>query len=303
MSDFAAPAVEQGFFHARDGTRLAYQAVGRGPWLVLANGLGGTFPAWRPIYERLADRYRFLCWDYRGLYGSDVPSDPDRLGVEVHADDMMALLDRFGVDRAVFLGWSMGTQVNLELYRSRPELFEGLIFLNGTSGRPFETVFGRRFMATVIPPLLKVMEAAAPALSAASRQVAGRPELIPLLQALGLVGKTLDRQVFSELSQEFASLDFRFYARLLDALGRHDASDVLEEVNCPTLIISGSKDVMTPLDTARRICRVIPVCRLEVIEGASHYAAVEFPDQVCGFLQTFLDGIGYGGNGPGKRMV
>ena len=297
MTRSGALVVEKGTFLGRDGTRLAFQKVGEGPWLVLANGLGGTFSAWRPLYERLGERYRFLCWDYRGLYESDAPADPERLGVEVHAEDMETLLDHFGVDRAVFLGWSMGTQVNLELYRRRPELFEGLIFLNGTYGRPFETVFGRRFMATVIPPLLKVMEAAAPALSAASKQVAGRPEFIPLLQTLGLVGRTLDRQVFEELSREFAQLDFRLYARTLMALGKHDASDILEKVACPTLMISGSHDMMTPLETARHICRVIPDCRLEVIEGASHYAAVEFPDEVSSLLDSFLEDIGYAATG------
>ncbi len=297
MSPTGRFEVEQGRFLGEDGTGLAYQKVGQGPWLVLANGLGGTFPAWRPVYERLADRFTFLCWDYRGLYGSDAPADIDGLSVEVHARDMERLVDHFGIERAVFMGWSMGTQVNLELYRSRPELFAGLIFLNGTYGRAFETVFGRKSMGSVIPPLLKVMDAAAPALSAAGRRVAGRPELVPLLQALGLVGRTLDREVFGELSRQFGQLDFRIYARLLMALGEHDASDMLSLVTCPSLMISGSRDVMTPLETARHICETIPNCRLEVIDGASHYAAVEFPDRVCEAVTAFMDRIGYGADG------
>jgi len=107
------------------------------------------------------------------------------------------------------------------------------------------------------------------------------------------VGKTLDRSIFDELTSEFARLDFRLYAKTLAALGRHDATDVLSHVSCPTLIVTGDRDVMTPSATARRICDAIEDCRFRLLPGASHYAAVEFPDQVCGSIEEFLKEIGY----------
>ena len=286
--------VETGTVEAFDGTRLTYQKVGRGPWLVLANGLGGTFEAWRPVYEPLARSFTILCWDYRGLYDSGPPPDPDAVSLEHHVRDMEVVLDAHGVQEAVFLGWSMGTQVNLEYYRRRPQQFRGLVFLNGTYGRPFETAFGRRFMALIIPVLLKAMEKGGPAVAAALKPLAGQPWLVPLLQSLGLVGETVDRDIFAQVAERFVHLDFRLYARTLMALGRHDAEDVLDRVACPTLVITGERDLMTPVSTARTICRRIRNCRLEILPGASHYAAIEFPERVVALLEAFLREIGYG---------
>ena len=45
------------------------RCVGEGPAVVLANGLGGTYVAFRYLYEALGD-YKTICWDYRGLYTS-----------------------------------------------------------------------------------------------------------------------------------------------------------------------------------------------------------------------------------------
>ncbi len=286
--------VERGTFRSFDGTRIAYQKVGQGPWIVLANGLGGTFEAWRPVYEALADSYTVLCWDYRGLYDSGPPPDQAAVTLAHQVRDLEALLAHHGVQRAVFLGWSMGTQVNLEFYRHHPEMYEGLVFLNGTYGRPFETAFGRRFMATVIPLLLKAMEAGAPVLPAVLRPVAGQPWLVPLLQGLGLVGRTLDREIFAQVAERFAALDFRLYARTLMALGEHDAWDVLATVSCPTLVVTGERDLMTPAETGKEICSRVRDCRLVLLPAASHYAAIEYPDEVVALLLEFLDELGYG---------
>jgi pimeloyl-ACP methyl ester carboxylesterase len=118
-------------------------------------------------------------------------------------------------------------------------------------------------------------------------------QLIPVLQALGLVGRTLDTSVFTELAGAFVQLDFEAYAATLRALGEHDAYDVVPRVTCPTLIITGDHDVMTPVQTARRIQAQIPGCELVVIPGATHYAAVEFPTEVIGALEAFLRRVGY----------
>jgi len=71
---------EQHALTSFDGTNLAYYTVGkpedRKPVMVLANGLGGTHTAWRHQIGFLRERYRFLTWDYRGLFSSSRPRDP-----------------------------------------------------------------------------------------------------------------------------------------------------------------------------------------------------------------------------------
>jgi pimeloyl-ACP methyl ester carboxylesterase len=139
------------------------------------------------------------------------------------------------------------------------------------------------------------MEMGAPLVSLAARHAGRADWLIPVLQTAGLVGRTLDMEIFRELAAQFAMLDFRVYSRTLEALGRHDALDVLPTVQVPCLMITGDRDLMTPLRTAHEIERTIPDCRLRVLAGASHYAAVEFPREVGDWIVSFLETIGYPG--------
>lgn len=284
---------EQDEFISFDGTRLRYQRFGSGKPLVMANGLGGTFEAWRHVYQALGDRYRVLCWDYRGLYGSSRPADLASLAVPMQCRDLEALLAREGVEDAVFLGWSMGTQVNFEFHRQNGARFRGLILLNGTCGAPFDTALGIPGSKRIIMAGLEIMRRFPALISKGTSLATGWPQLIPVLQQLGLVGQTLDLEVFSALAAEFVKLDFEVYSATLRALGEHDACDVLPSIRCPTLVITGDRDVMTPVSTARHIREQIADCDLVLIPGATHYAAVEYPQEVVSSIEAFLRRIEY----------
>ena len=280
--------VEHCTFKSYDNTTIAYQKVGEGRPLVMANGLGGTFAAWRHLYSRLAKNWKILCWDYRGLYGSGPPSRLDTLSIPNQCRDLERLLEVEKVEDSVFMGWSMGTQVCLEFYREHGDRFKGMVLLNGTYGRPFDTVMGTRMFRDIIPKLLQMMDLAAPLINIAVGAAGRFPLLVPALQSAGLVGRTLDMKIFSELAVEFAKLDFHVYAQTLDALGKHDAEDVLKQVKCPVCVITGDRDVMTPVKTAEAMVAALETAELHIIERASHYAAVEYPDRVGDIIERFL---------------
>ena len=60
--------IEKRDFESFDGTKIAYQATGKGFPIIFANGLGGTSLVWRRLADRLDERCRVICWDYRGLW-------------------------------------------------------------------------------------------------------------------------------------------------------------------------------------------------------------------------------------------
>src|SRR5262245_125677 len=104
------------------GVRISYYVLGSGEEvIVLANGLGGRLSAWEPLVEAIADRFRVISWDYRGLFESDVPKNRAYLGVSHQAKDLRRILDAEAVEHAVVCGWSMGVQVSLELAAHAPE--------------------------------------------------------------------------------------------------------------------------------------------------------------------------------------
>src|SRR5262245_29055271 len=149
------PGIQQRHVVARDGTRIGYQVRGNGPCIVFANGLGGTYIAFRHLYDAVGTAYKTICWDYRGLYTSQAARDPAANTVAHQVDDLIEILDAEGIDGCVIVGWSMGVQVGFEMLRKAPQRVRGMLAINGTSGHAFRTVMGSRLVGRTIPMLLR----------------------------------------------------------------------------------------------------------------------------------------------------
>lgn len=285
------PGIEHRRLVSYDGTELAYQVRGSGPPIVLANGLGGTYAAFRHIYAALEHDYRILCWDYRGLYDSGPPPKRHHLGMDHQVRDLEILLDHEGIDRAVCIGWSMGVQVNFELAKRSPERVAGIVAINGTAGRPFDTAMASRLARHVIPMLLTAAKRQSRLIGMAAQHAVAWDGLVPLMQRFGFVGETLDEEVFRDVAEGVAYLDIGLYCETLAQLGEHDARDVLSSLRVPVLIITGEKDRMTPEATARAMHHAIRGARLVVIAGGTHYTPVEYPGLVTEELLAFLERV------------
>jgi pimeloyl-ACP methyl ester carboxylesterase len=286
------PGIEQRHLVARDGTRIGYQVRGaRGPCVVFANGLGGTYLAFRYLYEALGDAYRTICWDYRGLYTSDQPRDPRANTVEHQVDDLAEILDKEGIAECVIAGWSMGVQVGFEMIRRHRARVRGLLAINGTYGHAFRTVMGSRIVGQTIPMLLRIIRAQAGLVERATRAVAGSQLLIAAMVRAGLVSPTIDRDVFREVAAGFQTVDWTIYSDLLQRLDEHDAEAVLPTIDIPVAIVSGDRDLMTPPATAERLHRAIAGSRLVIIAGGTHYTPVEFPAILGDELARLLERV------------
>lgn len=270
------PGIEQRYLITRDGTRIGYQVRGDGPAVVLANGLGGTYIAFKHLYSVLRG-HRVVCWDYRGLYSSAEPTDRAANMVGHQVNDLEDILAAEKIDRAVHVGWSMGVQVNFEYYRRHADRVAGLMAINGTYGRPFRTVLSSRFVERAIPHLLRLVRAQADLMGQATRLVAGSQALLAAMKRFGMVSSTVDGEIFRAVAQGFQSIDWRIYSDLLRRLDEHDAEDVLALVTAPTVIVAGDRDILTPPSTSERMHRGIAGSRLVVIRGGTHYTPVEYP--------------------------
>lgn len=282
------PGLEHKRLASFDGTEIAYQVRGEGPAVVLANGLGGTYEAFRHIYGALGERYRTICWDYRGLYASARPRELGTLTVPHQCRDLERILAHEGIERAVFVGWSMGVQVNFEFLRDHAGMVDGIIAINGTGGRPFDTVLSSRFVKYVIPVMLRAIKAQAQLVGRTTRAVVAWDGLVATAQRFGMVSRTLDVEAFRDVAAGFKDMDWTVYSTLLERLGEHDASDLLPQVQVPTLIITGDRDIMTPAFTAERMHRAVAGSRLVVIRGGTHYTPVEYPRVIQEELLDFL---------------
>ena len=178
------PKVEERFCESRDGTRIAYHVAGEGPPILLANGLGGSWKAWSHQISYFSDRYRFISWDYRGLYRSGPPTDPDALRVEDHVDDALAVLDDLGEERVAIFGWSMGVQVALELFRTEPERVAALILVNGVAGKPWASVLNLPQLEKVIPKVLGLVRSVPNITQSVTQRVVQWPETVTVASSV-----------------------------------------------------------------------------------------------------------------------
>ena len=284
------PGIDQRHLVTPDGTRIGYQVRGDGPCIVFANGLGGTYIAFRHLYDAL-DQYKTICWDYRGLYTSEACKQPGCNTVAHQVDDLMAILDHEGVGAAVVVGWSMGVQVGFEAIRRHPDRVRGMLAINGTYGRAFRTVMGSRLVGRTIPMLLRLVKAQAALAGYATKRLAGSDALIAAMKRVGLVSQTIDIEIFRAVAAGFQSIDWRIYSDLLSRLDEHDAEEVLPTIQVPISIVTGDRDLMTPPSTAEHMHRTIPGSRMVVIEGGTHYTPVEYPAVIVEELGRLLDRI------------
>ena len=287
------PPVEERRFVSWDGTEIAYQTLGQGRPILFCNGLGGSWEAWSHQIQGFRDRYRLLCWDYRGLYGSAAPEDPSAFSVRDHAADALALLRHEGAERAAVVGWSMGVQVGLELFRSAPDRVASLSMINGVAGRPWDYVFNLSFAGRLFPPFLRGLRSMPRAIESAIRQATRLPDPGEWIKRVGLAARTLDDEVATEVIEKFRMLDMDAFIGLLERMGEHDAWDLLPTIDVPVLIITGSRDLLTPRTAAERMARRTRGSEIMIIPGATHYAPLEYPEMVNLRLEKFFRERGY----------
>lgn len=282
-----------------DGVDLYYEVLVAdrpdAPVMLLANGLGGKLYAWEPLLERFSGLYRIITWDYRGLFRSSAPAREKDLSIPHHARDALSILDAEGVERATFVGWSMGVQVFLEAALERPERIERLILLNGTSGQIFQSGLQP---VTRVPGLPRLMHRIVEHLSAPDSRIAGWIKAIAQSEThLRVVGWTLSRlfknprleDMYRQYNVDVFGESFSTYLRLFQELDAHSVYHLLGRITQPTLVISGGLDWLTPPGLSYAIAQRIPGAEHLHLRLGSHFVLIEHSARVLGRIESFLE--------------
>jgi 3-oxoadipate enol-lactonase len=240
------------------------------PVVVLSNSLGATRGMWDPQVPGLAERYRVVTYDARGHGESPAPAAPYTLDDLV--DDLVALLDELGVQRAHVAGLSLGGMTAMQLALREPQRLDRLALLC-TSARPDPQPFLDR-AATVraggTAPL-------APAIAArwlTPEYAAGHPDLVAKLEAM------------------IAGADDEGYANCAEVVASVDLVDDLAGVTAPTLVVAGWQDLALPPAHQQLIADSIPGAELLTVSPGAHLANLEQPLQVTGALLGHFDAAG-----------
>lgn len=244
----------------------------RKPTLLLLHGFPHDHTLWDPQRAPLAEVAHVLAPDLRG-FGTDQRAVPARMDMDAYADDLIALLDERGVERAVVAGLSMGGYVALALVERYPGRVQALILCN-TRATP-DTAEGRegRF-ATARRALEQGMDVIARGMVPqllAPRTRAERPALAAALEAM------MARQRPDAVA-----------AAALGMAGRPDRLPMLSRLTLPTLIITGQHDTLMPLPTSQAMADAVKGSRFVVIPDAAHLPNLEDPEVFNAVLAAFI---------------
>lgn len=252
-----------------DAVALHHELTGPqdGHVLLLGSSLGTTLAMWDAQVGPLSERLRVARFDHRGHGRSPVPPGP--YAIADLGGDVLALLDRLGVERASYCGISIGAMVGMWLAAHAPGRIDRLVLLCTSAHFPPEPWRER----------------------AAAVQESGGTEAI----ADSVVARWLTPEFARARPEAVASLRSMLvttppagYVGCCRAIERMDLRPDLPRIEAPTLVVAGAQDLATPPEHARLIAAAIPAARLEILSPSAHIAAVERAGEVTRLIGEHL---------------
>lgn len=254
-----------------NGTELYYEFHGPedGDVLVLSNGVLMSTASWGLQTPILAKHYRVLLYDCRGMWKSAHPKGP--YSMELHADDLAALLDALKIQTAHIAGISYGAEVSMALAIKYPQRVRTLFLSSAVSESD-----------PVLRAFIKTWSAAA--------WLRDPQRLFEASYMLNFsdVYIAANRPAIEAASDRYSQLDMDAVIELLDCFERLDLTKELHRISARTLVLVGENDILKPRKYSERIVREIPGSDLVVVPGAGHAVCLEKPALFNAILLGFL---------------
>ncbi|OGQ34353.1 MAG: hypothetical protein A3F16_01215 [Deltaproteobacteria bacterium RIFCSPHIGHO2_12_FULL_43_9] len=283
--------MEQGYITSIDGTTIFYQTQGSGFPIVFCYGV--TCGPWHFHYqwEYFKSKYKVIMLDYRGHNRSGMPSNYSELTIRKCAEDVRAVLNHLGCEKAICVGHSMGVAVLVELSSIIPEKLSGLVLICGKVDNPFESMFRSKF-SQVGFEVLKWGYLNTPRIfNLIYRRVLPSKLGHSLISTLGFnkaLSQADDIQTYIEGVSRHPPETLLY---LLQNYAKYDGKPLLGKIKCPTLIIGGENDLITPIEHQDFLAKAIPNAEYVKIPYASHCTQLDMPEFVNLKLEQWLERI------------
>jgi 2-succinyl-6-hydroxy-2,4-cyclohexadiene-1-carboxylate synthase len=261
-----------------NGVRFNVEAAGSGDPLIVLHGFTGSAKSWSPIVASLSGSFHTIAVDLIGHGDSDAPADVARYGFALVLDDLAEIATRLGIQRASWLGYSMGGRLALGLALRHPERVSALVLESTSPGiaDPAERAQRRQTDEAL-------------ARSIDERGVAAFVddwERLPLWRSQAqLPAEVLRRQRAIRLCNRATGL-----AGSLRGMGSGAQPSFwprLAEMQAPTLLLAGALDAKYA-DIATRMASAIPNAELMLVPNTGHAVHLEQPAIFAEAVSRFL---------------
>lgn len=289
--------VDEQLIAAADGTRLYLRRQGTGRHgIVLCDGILCEGFIYRYLWQQLGVESNspnsLIHWNYRGHGRSGEPRDITRLGVPAHAADLVSLCSALQLYDVVLVGHSYGVSVVLEAALRGNLLVRGLILLCGTAGSVTTAFRGTGALSRLIPHLRQAVEEY-PRLA---RSVWSRLPSSLASRAAIMAGEVnnanLDPEDIQPYFEHLRRLNPSLSVRMLEEASAYSATSELVKLQCPALVVAGSRDTFIPPSQSKALSGGLPNAEYMELTGGTHVCPLEFPTKLHAGVQKFLARIG-----------
>jgi len=225
-----------------------YAVSGEGFPLVFVHGLGLSHQNWIGQVPVFARRYRVITYDMRGHGGTGVSSGDTT--IRTYSEDLNALLQHLGIERAIFVGYSSGTLICEQFALDYPEKTAALCLIGS-----YAKVKG----------VYMSVKTNAGKLTASM----GLHKLLAYSVATSNAENLTQRGFFYRIAKRVSDAEA---LRFLNASERFLDTADLSRIDCPVLLVHGSRDRSTER-YARELTAALPNARISVVEGSNHAVA------------------------------
>ncbi len=268
-----------------NGVKLCYEILGEGYPLFLIHGFGAKKENWIAQIPVLSKHFKVITLDNRGAGKSERPDT--EYTMEVFADDINALMEYLGIEKANFAGWSLGGMIVQNFILKYPERVNKLILINTNYGFPDEggpTVYknmrlSELEMKKVDPKKAWFSGARSGFYIKFRKELEANPskKWYGLWSAEELIEmSTIDPPTEKDINMQAG------------ALKTHDTYERLNTIKNPTLLLTASNDKITPKSSMEGIHEKIPNSTLVVIDKAGHNSPMEKAPEVNQKIIDFL---------------
>jgi 3-oxoadipate enol-lactonase len=251
------------------GVNVNYELQGDGPAILFIHGLGGTSNVWHAQRVGLSKYYKVVALDLTGSGRSD-KSKKD-YSIDAWTEEAAGLLDHLKIEQAVIVGHSMATVIAQHFAAKYPQKTAALVLCGGLVelGPPGKEAFTKRAETVEKEGMAAIVDAVlGGALTAATREA--NPALTGLVRELLMPNCPA------------------CYAGHCRALVAASAKADQAKIACPTLLLVGDQDPVTPLALQKTIAAAIKNSCIRVVPSTAHLTMLETPGAFNAALLEFL---------------
>lgn len=264
-----------------DGVAYRYERQGSGTPIVLLHGFTGNLETWAPRLPVFTEQYETIAVDQLGHGCTEAPADPDRYRAERAVADLIRLLDRLEIPEAIWLGYSMGARLALQVAVNHPAQVSALILESGSPG--------------IVDPVERAARAQSDCALAETIERDGIHAFVDYWQRLPMFAShdLLPESDREHLRKQRLTNNPIGLANSLRGFGQGvqpALHDRLNELTMPVCLIAGEEDTKY-VRFAREMAAAIHCAQVTIVSGAGHTPHLEQPEAFDRIVLEFLSQI------------